>query len=81
MTALANRGSLNKVASGRTNQILSYVVFGLTRCETVYSSPALGMREQMGYLDLNLRKCCSHRHEQMSNGWFRRRDDFSPQRE
>lgn len=33
----------------------------------------------MGSLDLNLRKCGSHRHEQVSNGSFQRRDDFSPQ--
>lgn len=46
VNALAIRGSPNKSASGRTNQILSYMVFGFTRCKIVYSSQTGRMREQ-----------------------------------
>lgn len=68
MTALANRDSLRELASGRTNQILSHMVFGFTRCDIASSGPARRMRAQLCSLDLNLRKCCSRRHERMSHG-------------
>ena len=56
MNALANRGSPNELANGRTNQIVLNMVFGFTRCKIVYSSQTHGMRKQLGCLDLNLHK-------------------------
>lgn len=73
MNALTNGGSRDKKASGRTNQILPYMGFGLQGVKVVYSHR---MREQLGYLDLSLRKHCSHGLEHMSNGWFERKDDL-----
>lgn len=71
--ALANGDSPDKLAGGSTNRVLSYMGLGLQGVKVVYSSR---MREELGCLDPSLRKHCSHRLEQMSNGSLERKDDL-----
>lgn len=51
--APTNGDSRDKLASGTTNQILSYMGLGAQGVKVVYGCR---MSEQLGYLDLSLRK-------------------------